>query len=114
MTGKYDEDVSFPENDRRKREVYVNFHGEKLKQNLKIVEILRQIAMNHNVSCAAVAIRFIMDYLPTAIPIVGIKDEEQMKANLQSMGWHLSPEEIRILNKASLEGEQGSEGNVIC
>ena len=113
LSGKYNEDVSFPDNDRRRKEVYVNFHGEKLKQNLKIVETIRQVAVNHNVSCAAAAIRFIMDYLPTAIPIAGIKNAEQMKANLQSMGWHLSPEEIRLLNDASLAGKPKSEGNGI-
>lgn len=113
LTGKYKENVSFPENDRRRREVYVNFHGEKLKQNLRIVEVLKQIAADHNVSCAAAAIRFIMDYLPTAIPITGIKSAEQIKDNLQSMDWHLTPEEICLLNRVSLEGEQESEENII-
>ena len=113
LTGKYNENVSFPENDRRRREVYVNFHGEKLRQNLRIVETLKKIAANHNVSCAAVAIRFIMDYLPTAIPITGIKSAEQMKDNLKSMDWHLSPEELCLLNNVSLEGEQESEENIL-
>ena len=40
-------------------------------------------------------------------------DEKQMKANLQCMGWHLSPEEIRLLNDASLTGEPEPEGNGI-
>ena len=113
LTGKYDETVTFPDNDRRRKEVYVNFHGDKLKRNLRIVKTLRRVAMNHNVSCAAAAIRFIIDYMPTAIPITGIKNAEQMRANLQSMGWHLSPEEIRLLNDASLAGEPESEENGI-
>ena len=113
LTGKYNENVSFPENDRRRRAVYVNFHGDKLKRNLKIVETLKQVAAAHNVSCAAAAIRFIMDYLPTAIPITVIKSAEQMKDNLQSMDWHFSPEEIHLLNNVSLAGEQESEESVI-
>ena len=113
LTGKYDERCAFPENDRRRRDVYVNFHGEKLKRNLRIVETLKQIAADHNVSCAAAAIRFIMDYMPTAIPITGVKNPEQMKDNLRSMDWHLSPEELLRLNNDSLAGEQESEEQVI-
>ena len=77
------------------------------------METLKQVAADHNVSCAAAAIRFIMDYLPTAIPITGIKSAEQMKDNLQSLDWHFSPEEIRLLNNVSLAGEQESEESVI-
>ena len=109
LTGKYKEGVTFPANDRRRREVYVNFHGDKLKRNLKIVETLKMIAAVHNVSCAATAIRFIMDYLPTAIPIMGMKNALQMQDNLRSLDWHLSPEEVSLLNRVSLEGEQESE-----
>ena len=113
LTGKYDETIVFPDNDRRRRDVYVNFHGDKLRRNLRIVEILKRIAANHNVSCAAAAIRFIMDYLPTAIPITGVKSAEQMRDNLRSMDWHLLPEEILRLNNASLAGEEESEEPVL-
>ena len=113
LTGKYNEFSHFPENDRRRRDVYVNFHGDKLRRNMKIVETLKAVAANHNVSCAAVAIRFIFDYMPTAIPITGIKNARQVKDNLRSLNWHLSPEEISLLNNVSLEGEQESEENVL-
>ena len=33
LTGKYDKTVSFEANDRRSRDIYVNFHGEKLLKN---------------------------------------------------------------------------------
>ena len=42
LTGKYNrENVCFGADDRRSREIYVNFHGEKLEQNLRIVEALK-------------------------------------------------------------------------
>ncbi len=113
LTGKYDENFIFPENDRRRRDTYVNFHGDKLRRNLRLVETLKQIAANHNVSCAAAALRFIMDYLPTAIPITGVKNAEQIKDNLRSMNWHLSPEEMFRLNNESLAGEQEPEELVV-
>ena len=101
LTGKYDRNSVFGNNDRRRLDIYVNFHGEKLEQNLKIVDVLREIAANRNKSLAACAIRFILDYLPESIALAGIKRKEQLLSNIEAMGWHLSPEEITALNEAS-------------
>ena len=46
LTGKYSRDSVFGSNDRRSREVYVNFHGEKLLENLRIVEAMRPLGRN--------------------------------------------------------------------
>ena len=49
LTGKYDKtNVNFDSSDRRSRDIYVNFHGEKLLKNLEIVETMRPIAAAHN------------------------------------------------------------------
>lgn len=101
LTGKYGADVKFADNDRRRREVYVNFHGDKLKKNLEIVEDMKTIAKAHHTSCAAVAIRFILDYLPDSIVTAGVKSMAQMKANLEGVDWTLSPDEIAVLDKVS-------------
>ena len=61
LTGKYSRESRFGANDRRSREVYVNFHGEKLERNLRIVEVLRRISEAHGRSVAACAIRWILD-----------------------------------------------------
>lgn len=101
LTGKYDRSCSFDSNDRRSRDIYMNFHGEKLLKNLDIVDTMRPIAAAHNVNVAAVAIRFIMDYLKDSVVLVGAKRPAQIIGNLESMGWHLSDEELSILNDAS-------------
>ncbi len=102
LTGKYDQSCAFDKNDRRSRDIYVNFHGAKLLKNLEIVEAMRPIAANHGVSIAAVAIRFIMDHLNDSVVLVGAKRPSQILGNLESVGWHLSEEELEILNKISL------------
>lgn len=102
FTGKYDEHTVFGNDDRRRKPAYVNFHGEKLKHNLEIVDALRAIGASYRKSCAAVALRFIMDYLGDAVPIVGVKDAGQMKDNLDSLDWKLSREELDMLNEISL------------
>ena len=101
LTGKYGSDVKFGENDRRHRDVYVNFHGEKLKKNLEIVDVLNTVAEGRGKSCAATAIRFILDYLSDSIVTVGVKNKEQMKANLESLYWHLSDAELTRLDCVS-------------
>lgn len=102
LTGKYNrENVCFGADDRRSREIYVNFHGEKLEQNLRIVEVLKKIAANREKSVAACAIRWILDTLPESVVIAGVKRPAQLSANVEAMGWTLNKEEIRELNEVS-------------
>lgn len=101
LTGKYDRSCSFSANDRRSRDIYINFHGEKLLKNLEIVDAMRPIAEAHNVNVAAVAIRFIMDYLKDSVVLVGAKRPAQISGNLESIGWTLTDDELRLLNEIS-------------
>ena len=101
LTGKYDKSVVFGSNDRRSRSVYVNFHGDKLLKNLEIVEVLKQIANEHNKPVSAVAVRFILDYLPDSVVLCGAKRPAQLLDNASSLGWHLSKDEITILEEIS-------------
>lgn len=104
LTGKYTkENMNFGTDDRRSREIYVNFHGEKLAQNLRIVDAMRPIAEAHGVSLAAVAIRFILDYLEDSVVLVGAKRPSQITGNMEAVGWHLTAEEIRRLAEVSEE-----------
>lgn len=101
LTGKYHKNTVFGVNDRRSREIYVNFHGEKLLKNLEIVQILKQIAIAHNKTISSVAIRFILDYLPNSAALVGIKNKAQVLGNLEAMDWKLTSDEITQLLKVS-------------
>ena len=104
LTGKYGADVKFGEDDRRRRGVYVNFRGEKLKKNLEIVSKMKPIAEKYGTSCSATAIRFILDYLKESIVAVGVKSAKQMESNLECMGWRLDEAELKTLDLASREG----------
>lgn len=102
LTGKYDLNTKFNSNDRRSREIYVNFHGEKLKKNLEIVERLKIIAKNHEKIVASTAIRFILDNIKDSVVIAGVKNKNQMLSNLDALDWNLTPEEIKFLDEVSL------------
>ena len=102
LTGKYTkENVNFGANDRRSRDIYENFHGAKLEQNLLIVEELKKIAAARGKSVAACAIRFILDYLPQSVVLAGVKRPAQLTSNLEAMDWHMSEQELKILEEIS-------------
>lgn len=102
LTGKYNlENTSFGPDDRRSRDIYVNFHGDKLKKNLEIVEAMREIAGSHNTSISSVAIRFILDYIDSSVVLAGVKRPSQLLANTEAFGWKLTQEEINTLDEIS-------------
>ncbi len=102
LTGKYNiQNTNFGADDRRSRDIYVNFHGEKLKKNLEIVDVMRKIAENHNTSVASVAIRFILDYIQDSVVLAGAKRPAQILDNTKAIGWSLTEEEIKQLDEIS-------------
>lgn len=101
LTGKYGRDVSFGSNDRRSRAVYVNFFGEKLEKNLRIVEAMDPIAAEHGKPLGALAVRFILDRLPGSAVLCGAKRPEQILSSAQALDWRLSDEELVLLDRIS-------------
>ena len=93
LSGKYGTISVLPENDRRRREVYRNFHGEKLAHNLRIVEYMRSILPYYkDKTLPQLAIRWILDQIPFSIALTGIKHPNQLKENFGALGWKLASE----------------------
>lgn len=103
LSGKYDKNCKFESNDRRSRDIYVNFHGEKLLKNLEIVEVLKEIAGETGKSVSSVAIRWILDYLKDSVVIVGAKTPKQVLQNAESLSFELTKEQITRLENISKE-----------
>lgn len=101
LTGKYDINTKFDSNDRRSREIYVNFHGEKLKKNLEIVEEMKKISAENGKSVPAIAIRFILDYLTDSAVLVGVKRPSQLLSNIEAMDWNLTENQLERLREVS-------------
>lgn len=101
LTGKYGRDSTFGASDRRSRDIYVNFHGEKLRRNLEIVDVMRGIAESRGKPVSAVAIRFILDRLPDSVVLAGAKTPSQIDSNIEGCGWGLSGSEMEALLQAS-------------
>lgn len=101
LTGKYDKNVTFGSDDRRSRDIYVNFHGDKLLKNLEIVEKMKGIAEANHKPVAAVAIRFILDYLPGSVVLCGAKRPEQVLGNVEGVDWKLDEDSLAVLEAIS-------------
>lgn len=101
LTGKYDKNSTFGSDDRRSREIYVNFHGDKLLKNLEIVEEMKKISKEIDKPVSAIAIRWILDHLKDSVVIAGIKNPAQLKGNAAALGWTLDSEIIDTLDKKS-------------
>jgi aryl-alcohol dehydrogenase-like predicted oxidoreductase len=67
------------------------------------LEMVKKIAVAHNVTMAAVALNYNLS--KGVIPVVGVRNMEQAQSNLQALGWRLSNEEMRMLDDVSLEGK---------
>ena len=98
LTGKYDENSVFGADDRRSRPIYENFHGEKLRKNLRIVEVLKKIAAAHGRTAAETAVQFILDYIPGSVALCGAKRPEQV---MGTADWSLSAQELQLLDEVS-------------
>ena len=81
------------------REVYTNFHGDKLRKNIEIVEKMKPLAENFGVSLAALAVRFILDYIPDSVALVGAKNPNQIEGTMSAMDFRLSKDELEFLEK---------------
>lgn len=101
LTGKYDKTSTFGADDRRSRDIYVNFHGEKLLKNLEIVEAMKEIASKYDKPVSAVAIRFILDYFPDSVVICGAKRPKQILSNIEGIGWKMEKSDIERLDEIS-------------
>ena len=99
LTGKYNVNSGFGVNDRRSRDVYTNFHGEKLKKNVEIVETMKPLAEKCGVSSAALAVRFILDHIPDSIALVGAKNPSQIEGTMTAMDFRLSKDELEFLKR---------------
>lgn len=102
LTGKYNINSGFGINDRRSRDVYTNFHGDKLRKNIEIVENMKPLAEKYGVPLAALAVRFILEHIPDSISLVGAKNPSQIEGTMTAMDFRLSEEDLDFLEKITL------------
>lgn len=87
LTGKYNQNAKFPDNDRRHR--LPAFQPKNAAKNLKLVERLRLVGEKHGKTPAQVAIRWVLQNPAISCAIVGAKTPKQVAWNVASVEWEI-------------------------
>lgn len=104
LSGKYGADVTFAKSDRRARNGYENFRGANLQHNLRVVSEMQRLASHREGrSLPQIALRWILDFVPRSIALVGIKRPQQIEEAAGSLGWILDAKARRALDRVSKE-----------
>ena len=67
----------------------------------KVVDALEEISRETGKTIPQVAINWLLQRPTVANVIIGARNEEQLRQNLGSVGWNLTPEQVARLNAAS-------------
>ena len=106
LSGKYNCADLLSADDRRRRATYPNFHNERLRQNLRLVEQIRECLMAYpGATPAQIAIRWILDYLDFSVALVGAKTRRQVQENVRAVDLRLTRADLAKLDVLSLEEE---------
>lgn len=66
-----------------------------------IVEVLDQVAEETEHTVAQCALNWLLQRPTVSSLVIGARTEEQLKQNLEAVGWQLSPEQMQRLDQAS-------------
>lgn len=66
-----------------------------------IIDALDKVSGETGKSVAQVALNWLLQRPTVSTLIIGARTEEQLKQNLEAVGWNLTPEQVKKLDKAS-------------
>ncbi len=111
LAGKRTFGVEFGPADTRNQSRYFSSTGQAQKELL--LQTLAQVAEKNAKSCAAVALRWILDDGRVTSVLAGIKSRAQLQENLAALDWRLSPEDRDALARRS-DAVPGSASGVMA
>jgi len=92
LTGKFDANATFPEDDNRSQNP--NFQGEAFRARLAAVEALKPIAERYGKTLAQLAIAWDLSQPGVTTALAGAKRPEQVEENAGGAGWQISQEDL--------------------
>ncbi len=111
LTGKITAETKFDSTDFRNS--VPRFNAENIKENLRFVELLTQVAKARNATPAQIALAWILAQKPWIVPIPGTTNIERMKENLTAAEINLTTNELHDIElavaKITAKGERYPE-----
>jgi aryl-alcohol dehydrogenase-like predicted oxidoreductase len=98
LSGKFNRDGSGPEGARR---ASFDFPPVDRQRVFDIIDVMRPIAKEHNVSVANIALAWLLHQEVVTSVITGVKTMEQLEDNLNAVNVELSKAELQRLNEVS-------------
>ncbi|MEI7501717.1 MAG: aldo/keto reductase [Paludibacter sp.] len=98
LSGKYSRDIALAGNSRRDTFDFPPINKEKAYD---IIDVMKEIAANHGVSVAAVALKWVINQPSVTSTIIGAKNLQQLNDNITAVKLELTPDDLKLLNEAS-------------
>ncbi len=99
LTGKYDENSTFEEKDRRNRWPLLS-NLENRHKIKPLLDVMGEVGQNHDATQAEVAVNWLLHY-DNVIPIPGAKSKEHVDSHIKAATWRMSDEEWNSISEAS-------------
>jgi aryl-alcohol dehydrogenase-like predicted oxidoreductase len=107
LTGQFQKPEDLPENDRRR--MFPRFQEENFKQNLRLVERVKEIAESKNCTPAQLALAWVLAQGENIVPIPGTKRRTYLEQNARALEVELTAEDLaRISEVARPESVAGT------
>lgn len=102
LTGKIRRGQPLPKNSRRQSSVS-NDYGPPVDDEhvYRVVDAIDQVAIETGKSVPQIALNWLLQRPSVSTVIVGARNEEQLRQNLDAVGWNLTTEQIAKLDEAS-------------
>jgi len=106
LSGKFKRGMSAPPSGSRVEKAEQEGWGESWsgynnEHTWRVLDALHEVATETQKHPAQVAIRWLLEQKAVTAPIIGARNEEQLRSNLGSSAWVLSAEQLAKLNQAS-------------
>ncbi len=108
LTGKmtHERAANLPQSDWRSRDK--DFQEPKLSENLRLVEVLKQIAAAHGLTAGEVALAWVLANPAVTAAIVGLRNADQVQGVKGALEFRLSPHEVQQIEEFQKAGAQSA------
>lgn len=105
LSGKYDRDKPWPKGARFPSKEAAGPWAVDYEMLYSIVDEMKKIAAERGVSVSDVALNYLLQKPAITSLIIGVRNIDQLKANMTASDWDLTAEEVGILDRVSRPAE---------
>jgi len=102
LSGSFHKPNDLSEDDTRRN--HPRFQGENFQRNLELVEEVKTLAKTKGATSAQVALAWLLAQGGDIVPIPGTKRRRYLEENVKALGVHLSPDDLKALERVFQPG----------